>query len=48
MQTWLIVVIVTVVFAIIIGNIALVRLSAKMEFKKPNANTKNTTGTKKP
>tara|TARA_R110000751_G_C13441268_1_gene442918 strand:- start:16 stop:162 length:147 start_codon:yes stop_codon:yes gene_type:complete len=48
MQTWHIVIIVAVVFAVIIGNIALIRLSAKTEFKKPNANIKNTTDTKKP
>ncbi|WP_081709164.1 MULTISPECIES: DUF2897 family protein [unclassified Pseudoalteromonas] len=48
MQTWHIVIIVAVVFAIIIGNIALIRLSAKTEFKKPNANIKNAIDTKKP
>ncbi|WP_350604062.1 DUF2897 family protein [Pseudoalteromonas sp. SMN1298-MNA-CIBAN-0114] len=48
MQTWHSVIIVAVVFAIIIGNIALIRLSAKTEFKKPNANIKNATDTKKP
>ncbi|MFP3365711.1 DUF2897 family protein [Pseudoalteromonas sp. SIMBA_148] len=40
MQTWHIVIIVAVVFAIIIGNIALIKLSAKQEFIKPNANIK--------
>ncbi|MBH0026252.1 DUF2897 family protein [Pseudoalteromonas sp. SWN29] len=48
MQTWHIVIIVAVVFAIIIGNIALIRLSAKTEFKKLEANIKNTADTKKP
>ncbi|MET6759050.1 DUF2897 family protein [Pseudoalteromonas sp. NCIMB_1079] len=48
MQIWHIVIIVAVVFAIIIGNIALIRLSAKQEFIKSNANIKNTTDTKKP
>jgi hypothetical protein len=48
MQTWHIVAIVAVVFTIIIGNIALVKYSAKMEFKKPDADIKNTTDTKKP
>jgi nitrogen fixation protein FixH len=36
MQTWHIVVIVVAVFGLIIGNIALIRHSAKMEFKKPD------------
>ncbi|WP_166421893.1 DUF2897 family protein [Pseudoalteromonas sp. Z1A8] len=48
MQTWHIVIIFAVVFAIIIGNIALIKLSAKTEFKKSGANIKNTTNTKKP
>ncbi|TMO02228.1 DUF2897 family protein [Pseudoalteromonas sp. S558] len=48
MQTWQIFIIVAGVFAVVIGNIALVKYSAKMEFKKPDADIKNTTDTKKP
>ncbi|WP_076917075.1 MULTISPECIES: DUF2897 family protein [unclassified Pseudoalteromonas] len=48
MQTWHIVTIVTIVFAIIIGNIALIKYSAKVEFKKHEPKLKNTVRTKKP
>ncbi|MBH0058340.1 DUF2897 family protein [Pseudoalteromonas sp. SWXJZ94C] len=44
MQTWHIVTIVT----IIIGNIALIKYSAKVEFKKHEPKLKNTVRTKKP
>lgn len=41
MQIWQIVLIIVIVLAIVIGNLALLRLSAKSEFKlsKPNPST---------
>ncbi|WP_372762228.1 DUF2897 family protein [Pseudoalteromonas sp.] len=55
MQTWHMVLIVVIVFAIIIGNLALIKHSANMPFKKTTrkdsnviADSKKPTDTKKP
>lgn len=48
MQTWHMVVIVIIVFAIIIGNLALLKHSANLPFKKTKPDKTNSTDTKKP
>jgi hypothetical protein len=51
-QTWQIVLVFIIVFAVIFGNIVLIILSAKTVLKKPKVNTdtaiKNPIDTKKP
>ena len=48
MQTWQVILIVVMVFGVVIGNIALIKHSANMEFKKSDSHLKNKQDTKKP
>jgi len=48
MQTWQVILIVMMVFGVVIGNIALIKHSANMEFKKSDSHLKNKQDTKKP
>ncbi len=48
MQTWQIVLIVVMVFGVVIGNIALIKHSANIEFKKSDTHLNNKQDKKKP
>ncbi|MDP2487205.1 DUF2897 family protein [Pseudoalteromonas marina] len=48
MQTWQVILIVVMVFGVVIGNIALIKHSANMKFKKSDSYLKNKQDTKKP
>ena len=48
MQIWQIVLVISIVLAIVIGNLALLRLSAKSEFKASPTSITHKKDTKKP